>query len=199
LKAIFGIGNPGTNYRLNRHNVGVAFLDYLSNYFSNEFSPSKGDYYFFEGKIDNSPFVLIKPSTFVNLSGNVVKQVFEHYNLSNEDLLVVYDDVNLEPGSIKVKLNGGDGGHNGVHSIIYHLNDEKFPRIRIGIGKNFKPGEMALYVLSNFSESETETIKPAFELCKDLCIAFITGGEKRMLEVFSQSRIIKNNKPKVEQ
>lgn len=198
MKAILGIGNPGIKYRHNRHNVGVAFLDYLSECFSFEFKPSKGDFYFVEGELENYPFVLLKPSTFVNLSGKVAKQVIDKYNISNEDILVVYDDFNLENGDIKVKLSGGDGGHNGIHSIIYHLFTDKFPRIRIGIGKNFKPGEMALYVLSDFSKVEIELLQPAFELCRKLCVAFITGGEKKMLEAFSQSRITNKNKLNLE-
>lgn len=199
MKAILGIGNPGNKYRHNRHNVGVAFLDYLSEYFSNEFEPSKGDFYSLEGSLEDCSFVLIKPSTFVNLSGKVAKQVVDNYNISNEDLLIVYDDVNLENGNIKVKLCGGDGGHNGIHSIIYHLFTDKFPRIRIGIGKNFRPGEMALYVLSDFSKVEIELLHPAFELCRKLCLAFIIGGEKKMLEVFSQNRITNNNNLNLEQ
>lgn len=181
-----GIGNPGGRYENNRHNVGFMFLDYLANSNSLKFIPSKGDYNFASGIIQDSPFLLVKPSTYVNQSGAAVNQALAENKSDVSDLLVVLDDVNLELGNLRVRPYGGDGGHNGMSSIIYQLNSDQFPRIRIGIGNNFSKGEMADYVLSNFTKEELEILGKSFLLSKILTEEFIKGGVKQMLDANSK-------------
>jgi PTH1 family peptidyl-tRNA hydrolase len=189
VRILFGIGNPGKKYSLNRHNTGFMFLDYFTETHSLAFKPSKFDYYFAEGQISDSSFVLIKPTTFVNKSGIAAEQVIKNYNADVEDLLVAYDDFNLEVGSLKIKITGSDGGHNGLSSIIYQLNSDQFPRLRIGIGNNFKPGKMADYVLTNFNKDEQKILKNAFKSGEVLLEEFISGGTKKMLD--ANSRLLK--------
>jgi PTH1 family peptidyl-tRNA hydrolase len=189
VRILFGIGNPGKKYSLNRHNTGFMLLDYFTETHSLAFKPSKFDYYFAEGQISDSSFVLIKPTTFVNKSGIAAEQVIKNYNADVEDLLVAYDDFNLEVGSLKIKITGSDGGHNGLSSIIYQLNSDQFPRLRIGIGNNFKPGKMADYVLTNFNKDEQKILKNAFKSGEVLLEEFISGGTKKMLD--ANSRLLK--------
>lgn len=186
MRIIFGIGNPGTRYQLNRHNAGFLLADYFARQKSSNFTFSKFEYQYSEGEIDNNPYALIKPSTFVNLSGIALKQCCDFYNVSTESVLILVDDINLENAEIRIRNSGSDGGHNGLKSIIYHLNTDEVPRLRIGIGNNFEQGFLSDYVLSNFSESEFSELIKSFELSTHLIDSFITGGYDKMLFTYSQ-------------
>jgi PTH1 family peptidyl-tRNA hydrolase len=186
LRIIFGIGNPGIRYKHTRHNAGFLLLDHFARKKSLEFTEAQGEYLVASGRIDEQDFSLIKPTTFVNNSGIAAKQIFEKYSFEPENFLVVCDDTNLKSGSLRVRLLGGDGGHNGLNSIIYHLATENFPRIRIGIGSSLKPEDLAEYVLSEFSESEFEELNSTFNSASLLIEEFIIGGNRRMLEVNSK-------------
>jgi len=167
-------------------------LDFLAEKFTLKFIPSKNEYYFCEGKINNSEYVLIKPSTYVNNSGIAALSAVEHYGIDITDLLVIHDDINLEFSAIKTKVSGGDGGHNGLNSIIYHLISDQFPRIRIGIGNDFDKGGMADFVLSEFNSEEVTKLKIIFETSGYLTEEFIIGGRKQLLD--ANSRLSNNDK-----
>src|SRR5690606_26147743 len=171
---------------LNRHNAGFMFLDYFAETHSLKFQPSKFEYYLAEGEISGSSYILVKPGTFVNQSGVAAQQVITEYNTDVKDFLVVYDDFNLEFSKLKVKMSGSDGGHNGISSIIYQLNSDLFPRLRIGIGNNFKPGEMADYVLTDFKRNERKILEETFKSGIILLEEFINGGTKKMLDANSK-------------
>lgn len=196
MRAIIGIGNPGRKYIFNRHNIGFQFIDYFAEKKKLEFKPSKFDYYYSEGELGNIPFVLIKPSTYVNLSGVAVLSSVTRYKIDIEDILIVVDDINLEFSEFRLRKSGGDGGHNGLSSIIYHLNSDQFPRIRIGIGNNFEKGDLPKYVLSDFDKNEQIKLKSTFEMSTQLVESFILDGYNAMLNTYS--RLInlekKNNK-----
>jgi len=185
LRVIFGIGNPGNRYKLTRHNAGFLLLDYFSEKKSYIYGPSKGDYFEAKGEMEGRNFSLIKPGTFVNNSGVAALQVFEKYKTGIDDFLVVCDDVNLNTGTIRTRLSGGDGGHNGLSSIIYHLNSENFPRIRIGVGSKENEQSLTEYVLSEFTREELIIMNSTFEQISFLLTSFIEGGCKKMLEVNS--------------
>jgi peptidyl-tRNA hydrolase, PTH1 family len=186
VRLIFGIGNPGNRYSQTRHNSGLLLLDQYAQKNSLPFIASKNDYFFAEGKTAQSGFSLIKPTTYVNNSGIAALQAVQEYNISISDFLVVADDVNLETGKVRIRVGGGDGGHNGINSIIYHLNSDDFPRLRIGIGNNFGKGEMADYVLSPFAKEEFAIISGAFCEAVILIDEFIQGGIKQMLDANSK-------------
>ena len=193
MRLILGIGNPGKRYTFNRHNIGFMFLDYLAEKESLSFLPSKGDFYYAEGSLNSSEYNLIKPSTYVNNSGAAALQALQLNNVEVKDLLVIVDDINLNLGDFRVRVSGGDGGHNGISSIIYHLNSNQFPRIRIGIGDSFENGKMADYVLTNFSKEEIESLKKSFSLGIILTKEFIKGGIKQMLDANSKLSIEDSN------
>jgi PTH1 family peptidyl-tRNA hydrolase len=186
VRVILGIGNPGTRYSKTRHNSGFLLLDQYAQKNSLTFVPSKNDYYFAEEKTALGGFSLIKPTTYVNNSGLAALRAVEEYNIPISDFLVVADDINLETGKVRIRVGGGDGGHNGINSIIYHLNSDDFPRLRIGIGNNFGKGEMADYVLSPFPDSEIPLISAAFNEAIPLIDQFIHGGIKQMLDANSK-------------
>jgi peptidyl-tRNA hydrolase, PTH1 family len=189
VRILFGIGNPGKKYSLNRHNAGFMLLDYFAETHSLVFKPSKFDYYFAEGELSDSSYVLVKPTTYVNRSGIAALQLMENYNSDVKDFLVVYDDFNLDVAALRIRMSGSDGGHNGLSSIIYHLNSDQFPRLRIGIGNDYKPGEMADFVLTNFSKDEQKILTDAFKSGEILLKEFIIGGIKGMLD--ANSRLLK--------
>jgi len=165
--------------------VGFLLLDHIAAKYKLTFSKSKNDYLIAKGELQDSPFLFIKPTTYMNLSGEAVVMVKEKYNVDLSDLLVIHDDIDLDLGKVKIKQSGGDGGHNGIASIIYHLDSNVFPRLRIGIGNNFKEGEQVNFVLSKFNESELTVLKNILELSFELVNHFIINGMKSMLDYYS--------------
>lgn len=186
MRAIIGIGNPGSSYKFNKHNAGFLLIDYFAKLNSIKFIPSKYSYYQADSVIDQSDYVLIKPTTYVNNSGLAVTEVLNNFNILYEDLLVICDDIYLNIGEFKVKLSGGDGGHNGLGSIIYHLKTADFLRIKIGVGKNPEEKKLAEYVLSNFRVEDEPLLANVFKNCSTLIRAFIIGGATKMLEANSK-------------
>jgi len=196
LRVILGIGNPGSKYELTRHNAGFMALDYFAIKHRLKFKPSKKDYYKAGGTISATDFFLVKPTTYVNLSGIAALDIINEFNINPEDLLIVADDINIEEGRIRIKKGGSDGGHNGLKSLIYHLQTNNFPRLRIGIGNDFESGAMSDYVLDKFNDNTLVQLKPSFDLCNDLILQFIIGGIKSMSDHFSKiSKEPKDNNP----
>lgn len=194
MRAIVGIGNPGKKYQFNRHNVGFLALDNFAEKYQIKFFPSKYDYYYAEGVVEGNHFVLAKPTTYVNNSGIAVKDLIDQYNISVNDLLIIVDDINLNEFDFRLKKSGSDGGHNGLASIIYMLNTNEFPRLRIGIGSRFEKGSLADYVLSDFNETELNKLKETFEFTSGIIRAFITGGYNSCLSEYSKIKNqLKNN------
>lgn len=186
MRLILGIGNPGSKYKNNRHNVGFIILDHLASLNSISYTTARGDYHSASGSLEGNDYQLIKPTTYVNNSGVAAKQALEKYNLDVKDLLVIHDDVNLRRSEIRLKARGGDGGHNGLNSLIYHLMSDEFPRIRVGIGNDFEKGEMVRYVLSDFGKEEMKELNENFETIKTLINEFITGGINKLLDANSR-------------
>ncbi len=186
MRAIIGIGNPGSSYQFNKHNAGFLLIDYFAKLNSINFIPSKYSYYQATATIGQVGYVLIKPTTYVNESGIAAAEVISNFNLSHDDLLVVCDDVYLDIGSFKVKLSGGDGGHNGLSSIIYHLNTIDFPRIKIGVGRSTEEKKLVDHVLSDFSDEDEPILTNVFKNSSTLIREFITGGTEKMLEANSK-------------
>lgn len=198
MRAIVGIGNPGSRYQNNRHNVGFQFLDFFSEQKSLTFKVSKFDYYYSEAELSGTPFVLIKPNTYVNLSGVAVLNCLVNYKIDINDLLVIVDDINLKIGSLRIRKSGGDGGHNGLSSIIYHLNKSKFPRLRIGIGNDFRNGLLSDYVLSDFHKDDILKLKKTFGIGMQLVEKFVIEDYSQMLNTFSQLMSLEKNNKELE-
>jgi PTH1 family peptidyl-tRNA hydrolase len=186
VRVILGIGNIGLRYQRNRHNAGFLVLDYFAQNQSIKFRAAKGDYYICEGDLNQVHYFLIKPSNYVNNSGVAALQFLEKHKIDISDLLVVCDDVNMKMGKLRVRKSGGDGGHNGLASIIYHLNSDQFPRLRIGIGSDFNEGELSSYVLDDFSENDAKILKIVLKDSSLLVEEFIVGGIEALLNANSK-------------
>lgn len=187
MRAVIGLGNPGKKYEFTRHNVGFMVVDKLAEKYNLNFKSSAFYYLFADGQLeDSSKFVLVKPTTFMNMSGLAVKDFLSTFNLQPEDIIIIYDDLNIEAGRIKLRKSGSDGGHNGIRSIISSLGSDKFPRIRFGIGSKFEKGKMVDYVLSEFDEKELLLIAPKVSLTIDIIEKFIASGIQPMLDYYSK-------------
>ena len=186
MRVILGIGNIGLRYQRNRHNAGFLVLDFFAQNRSIKFRAAKGDYYFCEGDLNQVHYFLIKPSNYVNNSGIAALQFLDKHKIDISDLLVVCDDVNMKMGKLRVRKSGGDGGHNGLASLIYHLNSNQFPRLRVGIGSDFNEGELSSYVLEDFSEDDAKILKTVLKDSSLLIEEFIIGGIEALLNANSK-------------
>jgi len=162
MKLIVGLGNPGDKYKLNRHNIGFLAVDYLIKEFNASKISSK-----FKGELyKSSDMLFLKPTTYMNLSGESVGAVKDFYKIDNEDIIVIHDDIDLAFGALKFKKGGGHGGHNGLKSIDSHIGKEYW-RIRMGVGRPEKKEMVVNYVLSDFSQEELECISKHFPVIKE--------------------------------
>ena len=166
--AIFGLGNPGKKYEYTRHNAGFCTIDYIASKHGININKIGFNSLYGEGNIAGEKVVLVKPQTFMNLSGQAVYKAANFYKIPESQVLVLYDDISLQPGRLRIRLKGSAGGHNGIKSIIAGIGDE-FPRIKIGVGER-RGGEadLADFVLSQFSKQDKEAIGARFD---DICAA----------------------------
>jgi len=175
LKLIVGLGNPGRPYAANRHNVGFRCLDYLARVHGLSFVRDQAKADLASGRIATLRVLLAKPRTYMNLSGQAVRRLARFYKIAPQDILVIYDDLDLPLGVIRLRPEGGSGGHKGMKSIIESLGTEAFPRLRIGIGR--PPDEDVVdYVLSDFTPDEEIAVENAYERVVAAVECFLTEG-----------------------
>lgn len=186
---VVGLGNPGLQYEFSRHNIGFRIIDNLAREIETEFKRVKSyDSLVSRGKLMNHKLILVKPQTYMNLSGKSVSKIVSYYRISFQDLLIVYDDLNLELGQIRIRKRGSAGGHKGVESIIQYLNSEDIPRLRIGIGKpsinsNF---DYASYVLSNFNNNEKDKISEVIQLSTEAIKTVIEDSLEKAMRKYNR-------------
>lgn len=163
MKLVVGLGNPTSQYDKTRHNVGFEVIDILADQYHIPLDVVKHKGMYGKGRMEGQSVILLKPMTYMNLSGESVIQVAKYYKIAPEDVIVIYDDINLDVGRLRIREKGSAGGHNGMKNIILHLGTEGFPRIRVGVG--MKPAKMNLadYVLSHFSEDEQPLMQAGYE------------------------------------
>jgi PTH1 family peptidyl-tRNA hydrolase len=172
---IVGLGNIGSEYANTRHNIGFKILDYVANSEGISFQTQKlGDVA--ELKIKGRTLLLLKPNTYMNLSGKAVKYWLEKEKIEKENLLVITDDLNLAFGTIRIKTKGSDGGHNGLKNIQLLLNSTEYPRFRFGISDAFKKGKQVDYVLGEWDDTEKEQLKERLNLSAEIVKSFALAG-----------------------
>ncbi len=157
IKLIVGLGNPGTRYADNRHNVGFMIVEQFADSNSLDFRRKKFNARIAEGAIHDTRVLIAKPQTFMNASGEAVSKLFKYYKVAPHDLLVIYDDLDLPLGKIRLRADGSSGGHHGMESIIARIGTSDFPRLRIGIGRPNSDADVD-HVLGNFDKQERTTI-----------------------------------------
>ncbi|MDD5508247.1 MAG: aminoacyl-tRNA hydrolase [Bacteroidales bacterium] len=172
---ITGLGNIGDEYANTRHNIGFVVLDALALSFGVSFTPGRYASVA-SARYKGRTLVMIKPSTYVNLSGKAVKYWLNREKVPHENLLVVVDDLALPTGQLRLRAKGSDGGHNGLADIIFHLQTTEFPRLRIGIGNDFAQGYQVDYVLSRWTRQEEEILIPRVEKAVEAIRSFVTIG-----------------------
>ena len=177
-RLIIGLGNPGAEYEDTRHNVGFMVIDALAEKARVEGFAHDGraDAFVADGRVRGRSITLAKPLRYMNRSGATVKHLVKRFGLSPQDLLIIVDDINLEPGKLRLRQRGSAGGHNGTQDIIDALGTDDFPRLRIGIGSDFARGRQSDYVLSPFSADEQPLIDDAIARARDAAITFVTDG-----------------------
>ena len=181
---IVGLGNIGAEYENTRHNVGFKILDYLAEQQEATWKTERlGDLTEFRQK--GRTFFLLKPNTYMNLSGKAVKYWIDKENIPLENVLIVTDDLNLDFGAIRIKTRGSDGGHNGLKDIQDKLNTNKYPRFRFGIGNSFGKGRQVSYVLDEWDIEEEKDLKERIEVASKAIISFGLAGVNRTMNSFN--------------
>ncbi len=196
MYCIVGLGNPGSEYAQTRHNAGFLVIDEFAAATRSAFRPGKGEYWFAESSLNNIEVAVLKPTTFMNGSGLAVQEFLEQKSIPVEKLLIVCDDFQLPLGTIRLRQNGTDGGHNGLSSVIYHLQTDQFARLRCGIAAETMPADktkMKDFVLEQFAESELSNVKLMVERARDACMSYIKDGIDRAMNRFNTKLNEENN------
>lgn len=159
MYVVIGLGNPGKDYTNTRHNVGFDTIDILAKRNKIEMNKIKFKAVYGEGRIGNEKTLLVKPQTYMNNSGVSLREIIQFYKVPLENIIVIVDDIDIDFATVRVKQKGSAGSHNGLKSIIYHIQDDNFPRIKIGIGKKHPNQDLADFVLSRFSKEDRQDIE----------------------------------------
>lgn len=185
---IAGLGNPGKEYDRTRHNVGFLAVDALAGRYGIDIREKKHRALCGKGMIEGEKVILVKPQTYMNLSGESIRTVRDFYRLEHDEIIVIFDDISLAPGQLRIRRGGSAGGHNGLKSIIAQLGTQEFPRVRVGIGE--KPAEMdlAAYVLSRFSQGEQKLMDDAFREAGAAAVTIMTEGVDRAMNIFNRKK-----------
>ncbi len=181
MKLVVGLGNPGKEYENTRHNVGFMVID---NYCEGEKSSKKFNGIFYEKKINGEKIIFLKPQSYMNLSGIVVKAFQKFYKIKYEDILIIHDDLDLKLGSAKIKISSSSGGDNGVKSIINELGTKDFVQYKIGISNN-KSIQTKDYVLGKFTLEEKEILNKKIKESKDIIAYFIENNAERTMSYYN--------------
>ena len=178
---IAGLGNPGKEYENTRHNAGFLVLDTLAQKLGADLSERKHRALCGKAVIGGQKVILLKPQTYMNSSGESIRAAADYYKVPPEDILVVYDDISLAPGQLRIRAKGSAGGHNGIKSIIAHLGTQEFPRVKVGIGEKPPRMDLADYVLGHFSSGEKKIMGEAAKEAADaICEIVNVGIEQAM-------------------
>lgn len=180
---VVGLGNPGDKYDKTRHNVGFDVVDLCMDKYNFQFNRTKFKGIYGEAIICGEKVLFLKPQTFMNLSGESVREVCDFYKIPNDKIIVIYDDISLEPGTLRIRNKGSAGGHNGIKNIIAHLSTEVFPRIKVGVGQP-KDG-LIPFVLGKFSKEEREVVEKAFKAAVDAVEVIIKEGASEAMNRFN--------------
>ena len=174
-RIIIGLGNPGAKYEGTRHNVGFEVVEAVAERVGASWK-TKGQSHIADGRWRGRKLLMALPQTYMNRSGLAVEELLRKHRVTPQDILVIVDDIHLDPGVIRIRQKGGTGGHNGLDDIIDWLDTNDFPRLRFGVGNDFGQGQQADYVLDVFTDEERKVINPSIERARDAALTFVTDG-----------------------
>jgi PTH1 family peptidyl-tRNA hydrolase len=192
VKCIVGLGNPGSRYRKTRHNIGFLTVESLIEKFNARSADSNELYECYRSTVNGEEVSFLMPQTYMNNSGMAVKDFRSRQETTLDELLIIYDDFQLPFGTLRLRPKGSDGGHNGLASIIYHLESDLIPRLRIGVGGATLPNEhthesMADYVLSPFDADEEKLLPRLFEHTREACISWKESGMQTTMNRYNRN------------
>ena len=185
VKIIVGLGNPGKEYEKTRHNIGYRVIDILAEKLNISVDKAKFKGVIGSKGIGNSKIILVKPTTFMNLSGDCVVELLKYYKANSKDLIVLYDDIDIDVGKIRVKPSGSPGTHNGMKDITNKIGTKEFIRVRVGTGKPKHEEDLATYVLSNFYKEEVDLVKSSCEMASNAVLEIINSGVEKAMNMFN--------------
>ena len=190
MYVIVGLGNPGNEYEKTKHNTGFRVIDKIADKYNIDICKFKHKAMVGDGMINGQKVMLVKPQTYMNLSGESVREVMSFYKVPIENMIVVFDDISLAPGFIRIREKGSAGGHNGIKNIIAHMGTENFSRIKVGIGEKPSGWDLADYVLAKFTEDEEASLALGIDHAVSAAELFIKGDLQTAMNRFN-----KKNKP----
>lgn len=188
MHIIIGLGNPTVQYQETRHNVGWQAITRLSDDYKIPLDLKKHKALCGKGYIEGEKVILAQPLTYMNLSGESVRELLDFYKATPADIIVIYDDISLAVGQLRIRKKGSAGGHNGMKSILAHLGTDEFPRIKIGVGDKPKGWDLADYVLSRFQGEEQESIKQAIKDTSEACKSILTLGLDSAMNYYNRKK-----------
>lgn len=186
MKVIFGLGNYGREYAGTRHNMGFDTVTALADKLNIRLDTKKFKGLCGFGYIGAEKIILVQPQTYMNLSGECVREILDFFKLTNDDIIVVYDDISLEPGQLRVRKKGSAGGHNGIKSVIAHLGTDEFDRVKVGVGAKPEGWDLADYVLSRFTAEQEKEIRNAVKEAAVCCETIVRDGADAAMNIFNR-------------
>ena len=184
---IVGLGNPGDKYVATRHNIGFDTITNIADEYNISVDTVKHKALCGKGVIEGQKVILAKPITYMNLSGESVRELVDYYKIDvEEELIVIYDDISLDVGQIRLRKKGSAGGHNGIKNIISHLGTDKFNRIKVGVGQKPKGWDLADYVLSRFSDSDNDIIRDTLNKSRMACVSIMNDGIESAMNTYNK-------------
>lgn len=187
MYVIAGLGNPGAKYENTRHNIGFMVIDAIAEKNHISVKEKKHKALIGKGMLGGGKVLLVKPQTFMNLSGESVREIIDYYKIEEKtELIVISDDVSLAPGALRIRKKGSAGGHNGLKNIIQHLGHDEFQRVRLGVGEKTSGFDLADYVLGHFDEDDKVLIAESVELAAEAVEVMIAEGADRAMNQFNK-------------
>lgn len=185
MKIIVGLGNPGRQYEGTRHNVGFSVIYNISDAYNIKVDTLKHKALIGKGVMEGQKVILAMPVTYMNLSGESVRELMNYYKCTAEDIIVIYDDISLEVGRLRVRTKGSAGGHNGIKNIISQLGTDEFDRIKVGVGEKPPKMDLADYVLGHFSKEEQPMIRDSVDRAKQAAAVILAEGADKAMNQFN--------------
>ena len=180
---IVGLGNPGKEYENTRHNIGFDVIDYIAKENNINITKEKFKGIYGDGIINGHKVILLKPLTYMNLSGDSIRELSNFYKIGNENIIVIYDDISLEVGRMRLRPKGSAGGHNGIKSIIANMGTDEFPRIKVGVGQ--PKGDLVSHVLGKFSKEENKILDNVIEAAEKATLCIVSKGINEAMNKFN--------------
>jgi PTH1 family peptidyl-tRNA hydrolase len=188
VKLVVGLGNPGKEYTYSRHNIGFLVVNQLARSHDIPLTKRRFKSRWETGKISRHKVILAKPHTYMNLSGEAVNAITRFYKIAPKDIIVIHDDIDIEFGHLKIKTKGGSGGHRGIDSIITHLKEDKFVRVRVGVGRPPSDRDPSDFVLTQFNEKEKKDLKGEITQAQKCTETILKQGPEAAMNIFHRGK-----------